>query len=152
MSLQGVADRGVSGARDRAQEVRLVAFASLIGTTIEWYDFLIYGTMAGLVLNQLFFPKDDPIVATMLAYATFAVGFLVRPMGGLIFGHFGDRIGRKPLLVLTLSIMGIATFLMGLLPTYASIGMAAPILLLLLRVVQGLALGGEWGGAVLMAF
>jgi len=132
--------------------VRKVAFASLIGTTIEWYDFLIYGAMAGLIFNQQFFPSDDPFVSTLLAYGTFAVGFVARPFGGMVFGHFGDRMGRKPLLVLTLMIMGLATFLIGLLPTYDQIGIAAPLCLIALRIVQGVAIGGEWGGAILMAY
>ncbi|MGB3388120.1 MAG: MFS transporter, partial [Pseudaminobacter sp.] len=134
------------------QSVKTVAFASLVGTAIEWYDFFIYGTLSAIVFNKLFFPADDPVVSVMLAYATFAVGFVMRPLGGIVIGHFGDRIGRKPLLVLTLSLMGAATFLIGLLPTYAQVGLAAPVMLLLLRIVQGLAMGGEWGGAVLMAF
>ena len=137
---------------ERLQSVKTVAFASLIGTAIEWYDFFIYGTLSAIVFSKLFFPVGDPVVSVMLAYVTFAVGFIVRPIGGIVIGHFGDKIGRKPLLVLTLSLMGVATFLIGLLPTYAQIGILAPILLLLLRVVQGLAMGGEWGGAVLMAF
>lgn len=137
---------------DRKGQVRRVAAASLVGTTIEWYDFLIYATMAGVIFNQYFFPKGDAFVSTMLAYGTFAAGFLIRPFGGLLFGHFGDRIGRKPLLVLTLMIMGGATFLIGLLPTYDQIGIWAPILLLTLRLIQGIALGGEWGGAVLMSY
>jgi MFS transporter, MHS family, shikimate and dehydroshikimate transport protein len=142
----------VSAVSDRRREVRRVAVASLVGTTIEWYDFLIYATMAGVIFNQYFFPKGDAFVNTMLAYGTFAAGFLIRPFGGLLFGHFGDRIGRKPLLVLTLMIMGLATFLIGFLPTYESIGVWAPILLLALRLIQGVALGGEWGGAVLMSY
>jgi MFS family permease len=137
---------------ERSREVRRVAVASLVGTTIEWYDFLIYATMAGVIFNQYFFPKGDVFVNTMLAYGTFAAGFLIRPFGGLLFGHFGDRIGRKPLLVLTLMIMGLATFLIGFLPTYERIGIWAPILLLALRLIQGIALGGEWGGAVLMSY
>ena len=136
----------------RGREVRRVAMASLVGTTIEWYDFLIYATMAGVIFNQYFFPKGDAFVNTMLAYGTFAAGFLIRPFGGLLFGHFGDRIGRKPLLVLTLMIMGLATFLIGFLPTYDQVGIWAPILLLALRLIQGVALGGEWGGAVLMSY
>lgn len=135
-----------------AQEVRKVALASLVGSTIEWYDFFLYGVVAGLVFNQLYFPADDPTISTLLAYATFAVGFVARPFGGLIFGHFGDKVGRKAMLVLTLMIMGGATVAIGLLPTYDQIGMAAPILLLLLRVLQGIGIGGEWGGAVLMAY
>jgi MFS family permease len=137
---------------ERNGEARRVAVASLVGTTIEWYDFLIYATMAGVIFNQYFFPKGDVFVNTMLAYGTFAAGFLIRPFGGLLFGHFGDRIGRKPLLVLTLMIMGLATFLIGFLPTYENIGIGAPILLLALRLIQGVALGGEWGGAVLMSY
>ncbi|MEM5427658.1 MFS transporter [Cupriavidus oxalaticus] len=134
------------------QAVRKVALASVIGATIEWYDFFLYGVVAGLVFNKLYFPGDDPLVATMLAYTTFAVGFVTRPLGGVIFGHFGDKVGRKSMLVITLMIMGVSTFLIGLVPTYESIGIAAPILLLLLRVLQGIGLGGEWGGAVLMAY
>ena len=131
---------------------KLVTLASLIGTTVEWYDFFIYGTITGLVFNKQFFPSDDVFVSTMLAYTVYAIGFVTRPVGGLLFGHFGDRIGRKPLLVITLLIMGISTFLVGLVPTYASIGVAAPLLLLFLRLLQGIGLGGEWGGAVLMSF
>ncbi|MBS7726276.1 MHS family MFS transporter [Pseudomonas lalucatii] len=131
--------------------VRKVVIASVIGATIEWYDFL-YGVVAGIVFNQLYFPADDPLVSTMLAYGTFAVGFLSRPIGGVIFGHFGDKIGRKSMLVMTMMIMGVATFLIGLVPSYDSIGIWAPLLLLLLRIFQGIGLGGEWGGAVLMAF
>jgi MHS family shikimate/dehydroshikimate transporter-like MFS transporter len=132
--------------------VRMVVTASLVGATIEWYDFFLYGVVAGIVFNKLYFPAGDPLVSTLLAYGTFAVGFVTRPLGGVIFGHFGDRIGRKTMLVLTLIIMGVATFLIALVPTYAQIGVWAPILLLLLRVFQGIGLGGEWGGAVLMAF
>jgi MFS transporter, MHS family, shikimate and dehydroshikimate transport protein len=131
--------------------VRLVALASTIGTTVEWYDFFLYGTVAGLVFGKLFFPKFDPVVGTLLAYVTFAVGFVARPFGAVVFGHFGDRVGRKSMLVLTLLIMGVATFLIGLLPTYAQIGVAATVMLLVLRIFQGFGLGGEWGGAVLMA-
>ena len=134
------------------QDVRRVVFASLIGATIEWYDFFLYGVVAGIVFNKLYFPAGNEHVSTMLAYATFAVGFLARPFGGVIFGHFGDKIGRKSMLVLTLMIMGVATVLIGLLPTYEQIGIAAPLLLLVLRVLQGIGLGGEWGGAVLMAY
>ncbi|NUO85801.1 MAG: MHS family MFS transporter, partial [Cupriavidus sp.] len=134
------------------QAIRKVALASVIGATIEWYDFFLYGVVAGLVFNKLYFPGDDPLVATMLAYSTFAVGFVTRPLGGVIFGHFGDKVGRKSMLVMTLMIMGVSTFLIGLVPTYDSIGVLAPVLLLLLRVLQGIGLGGEWGGAVLMAY
>jgi len=139
-------------AKQNEAAVRRVVAASLIGATIEWYDFFLYGVVAGIVFNKLYFPAGDPLVSTMLAYTTFAVGFVTRPLGGLIFGHFGDRIGRKSMLVMTLMIMGVATFLIGLVPTYDSIGIWAPILRLLLRVFQGIGLGGEWGGAVLMAY
>jgi MFS transporter, MHS family, shikimate and dehydroshikimate transport protein len=134
------------------QDVRRVVIASLIGATIEWYDFFLYGVVAGIVFNKLFFPPGDIFVGTMLAYATFAIGFLARPFGGIVFGHFGDKIGRKSMLVMTLMIMGVATVLIGLLPTYEQIGIAAPLLLLFLRIMQGIGLGGEWGGAVLMAY
>jgi len=125
--------------------------ASLIGTTIEWYDFFLYGSAAALVFNKLFFPEFDPLTGTLLAFATYALGFVARPVGGVVFGHFGDRIGRKRLLMLSLVLMGVATVLIGLLPTYAQIGIYAPIALIALRLVQGFAVGGEWGGAVLMA-
>lgn len=130
--------------------VRRVVVASFIGTAIEWYDFFLYGTAAALVFNQLFFPTLDPLSGTMAAFATYAVGFFARPIGGVIFGHFGDRVGRKSMLVLTLVMMGVATCLVGVLPTYQQAGILAPILLVALRFVQGLAVGGEWGGAVLM--
>jgi len=132
-------------------EIRKVALASAIGTTIEWYDFFLYNTFAALVFNKLFFPSFDPLVGTMLAFGTALVGFVARPVAGIVFGHFGDRLGRKKMLILTLLIMGIGTFLIGLLPTYDAIGVWAPILLLVLRICQGLGVGGEWGGAVLMA-
>lgn len=130
--------------------IRNVVIASFVGTAIEWYDFFVYGLAASLVFNKLFFPADDDFYATMASYGSFAVGFFARPLGGIIFGHYGDRIGRKTMLVTTLMMMGLATFVVGLLPTYQSIGMAAPIMLVLLRVVQGIGVGGEWGGAVLM--
>jgi len=126
--------------------------ASLIGTCIEWYDFFLYGTAAALVLGPLFFsPKLSPLAAQLSAFATFWVGFAARPVGGIVFGHFGDRLGRKAMLILTLVIMGIATFLVGVLPTYKDIGIIAPVLLVIVRFAQGFAVGGEWGGAVLMA-
>lgn len=128
-----------------------VVLASFIGTTIEWYDFFLYGTAAALVFNRLFFPTFDPAAGTMAAFATYAVGFFARPFGGVIFGHFGDKLGRKSMLVTTLMLMGLATFLIGVLPTYQQAGLLAPALLVLLRFVQGLGVGGEWGGAVLMA-
>jgi metabolite-proton symporter len=133
------------------QSIRKVVVASLIGTSLEWYDFFLYGSAAALVFNKLFFPDADPLTGTLLAFATSATGFVARPIGGVVFGHYGDKLGRKTVLVVTLLVMGIATFLIGLLPTYAAIGVAAPILLVVLRIVQGLGLGGEWGGAVLMS-
>jgi metabolite-proton symporter len=135
----------------RTSSIRPVIISSFIGTTIEWYDFFLYGTAAALVFNELFFPSFDPLTGTLLAFSTYAVGFAARPLGGIVFGHYGDRIGRKAMLVLALVIMGIATFLIGLLPTYNSVGVLAPILLVVLRFVQGIGVGGEWGGAVLMA-
>ena len=131
--------------------LRRVVMASLIGTTIEWYDFFLYGSAAALVFNKLFFPEFDPLTGTLLAFATYALGFVARPVGGIVFGHYGDRIGRKRLLMLSLILMGLATVLIGLLPTYAQIGIWAPLALIALRLVQGFAVGGEWGGAVLMA-
>ena len=128
-----------------------VVFASLVGTAVEWYDFFLYGSAAALVFGALFFPSSDPVNATLLAFGTYAVGFAARPLGGIVFGHFGDRVGRKKMLVASLVLMGAATFAIGLLPTYATIGVAAPILLLVCRLLQGFAVGGEWGGAVLMA-
>lgn len=128
-----------------------VLIASLIGSSIEWFDYFLYGTVAALVFNDLFFHADDPTVGLLLAYASFALAFFIRPIGGIIFSHIGDRIGRKKTLVLTLSLMGGATVLMGLLPTYHSIGTMAAVLLILLRLIQGLGLGGEWGGALLLA-
>jgi MHS family shikimate/dehydroshikimate transporter-like MFS transporter len=130
--------------------IKSIVFASCVGTIIEWYDFLIYATAAALVFNKAFFPTFDPLAGTLAALGSYAVGFLARPLGGALFGHFGDRLGRKSMLVATLFIMGLSTFLIGLLPTYASIGVFAPILLILLRVIQGIGLGGEWGGASLM--
>lgn len=130
---------------------RRVVLASFVGTTIEWYDFFLYGTAAALVFNKLFFTNLEPLAGTMAAFGTYAVGFFARPLGGIVFGHYGDKIGRKSMLVTTLMMMGIATVLIGLLPTYNQIGIWAPILLVLLRFVQGFGVGGEWGGAVLMA-
>jgi MFS family permease len=135
----------------RRRRLRTVVAASLLGTTVEWYDFFLYATAAGLVFNKVFFPNASSLVGTLLAFATFAVGFVMRPIGGLVFGHIGDRIGRKRSLALTMLIMGGATALIGVLPTAAQIGVWAPILLLVLRMLQGFALGGEWGGAVLLA-
>jgi metabolite-proton symporter len=131
--------------------LRRVVMASLIGTTIEWYDFFLYGSAAALVFNKLFFPEYDPLTGTMLSFATYALGFVARPVGGIVFGHYGDRVGRKRLLMISLIVMGIATTAIGLLPTYGQIGLWAPAALILLRLVQGFAVGGEWGGAVLLA-
>ncbi|MFJ3820884.1 MFS transporter [Streptomyces nodosus] len=131
---------------------RRAALAALVGTSIEWYDFYAFATAAAIVFNDVFFPADmPPLLRTLSSFGTFAVGFLLRPLGGIVFGHIGDRIGRKKTLVTTLLMMGIASFCIGLLPTYAQIGAAAPALLIVLRLVQGIAIGGEWGGAVLVA-
>jgi MHS family shikimate/dehydroshikimate transporter-like MFS transporter len=138
------------GAEIGRSKLNSVVFASCLGTVIEWYDFLIYANAAALIFNKAFFPTFDPLAGTLAALGSYAVGFLARPLGGALFGHYGDRLGRKSMLVLTLFIMGLSTFCIGLLPTYASIGVLAPILLILLRIVQGIGLGGEWGGASLM--
>lgn len=130
--------------------LRRVALSSLLGTAIEYYDFLVYGTMSALAFGILFFPESDPAVATIAAFGTLAAGYVARPVGGIVFGHFGDRLGRKKMLIVTMVVMGAASFLIGVLPTFASMGVAAPILLVLLRVIQGVAIGGEWGGATLM--
>lgn len=130
---------------------RLAGISSMVGTTIEWYDFFIYGAAAALIFNKLFFPNLDPLMGVMAAFATYAVGFIGRPLGGIVFGHFGDKVGRKSMLLLTLVLMGIPTVLIGLLPTYESIGYWATLFLVILRFIQGMAMGGEWGGAVLMA-
>jgi len=132
-------------------ELRRVIFACFIGTTIEWYDFFLYGTAAALVFNKLFFPTLSPLAGTLSAYGTYAVGFVARPLGGIVFGHYGDRLGRKTVLVWSLLIMGAATALIGLVPTYGTIGVWAPVLLVVLRFIQGFGVGGEWGGAVLLA-
>ncbi|NUW45387.1 MFS transporter [Nonomuraea rhodomycinica] len=132
-------------------QARRVIVASLVGTSLEWYDFFLYTTAATLVFGKLFFPTLEPLNATLLALTTNAVAFVARPLGGIVFGHFGDRAGRKTVLVVTLLVMGVSTFLIGVLPGYATIGVAAPILLAVLRFVQGLGLGGEWGGAVIMS-
>lgn len=137
--------------RGDLRSIRPIILASFIGTTIEWYDFFLYGTAAALVFNRLFFPNVDPLIGTLSSFGTFAVGFVARPFGGVIFGHYGDRLGRKAMLVYSLLIMGTATFLIGLLPTYGTIGLWAPVLLVVLRCAQGIGVGGEWGGAVLMA-
>lgn len=143
-------DADTRTAKERSAQMRAIVWASVIGTTVEWYDFLIYGTAAALVFNKLFFPSFDPFMGTLAAFGTYAVGFVARPFGGAVFGHFGDRTGRKTMLTLTMLIMGAGTFLIGCLPAYASIGVWAPILLIALRLLQGIGIGGEWGGAVLM--
>ncbi|AXE89999.1 MFS transporter [Streptomyces sp. Go-475] len=132
------------------RQLRRVAVSGLLGTAVEFYDFLVYGTVAALVFGELFFPRADPAVGTIAAFGTFAAGYLARPLGGIVFGHFGDRIGRKSMMLLTMVLMGCGSFLIGLLPTYDAIGVWAPVLLVALRVVQGIAIGGEWGGAMLM--
>jgi MFS transporter, MHS family, shikimate and dehydroshikimate transport protein len=134
----------------RQQAMRSVVFAGTIGTIIEWYDFLIYGTAAALVFNTLFFPKFDPVTGTIAALGTYAAGFFARPIGAWIFGHYGDRIGRKTMLIITMIITALGTFAIGLMPTYNQIGVWAPILLITLRILQGIGLGGEWGGASLL--
>src|SRR6201994_780345 len=149
--LRAPADTLDESGAERRRRLRTVIAASLLGTTVEWYDFFLYATAAGLVFNKLFFPGESSLVGTLLAFATFAVGFVMRPVGGLVFGHIGDRIGRKRSLALTMLIMGGATALIGVLPGAAQIGVWAPVLLLVLRMLQGFALGGEWGGAVLLA-
>jgi metabolite-proton symporter len=149
MTRTGAGTDGAAGLDRR--EVRRTSLVSLLGSTIEWYDFFIYGTAAALVLNTAFFPSADPFVGTLAAFSSFAVGFIARPVGGVIWGHFGDRVGRKKALVSALFLMGASTTLVGLLPSYATIGVAAPVLLFVLRIVQGLAVGGQWGGAVLIA-
>jgi metabolite-proton symporter len=141
--------RGPAGTPPRTSLIKVVA-ASMLGTTVEWYDFFLYGVAAAIVLPQVFFPAADPVAGTLLSFGTFAIGFVARPLGGLVFGHYGDKLGRKKLLVVSLLMMGLSTFAIGLLPGYATIGVAAPTILVLLRLVQGFALGGEWGGAVLI--
>ncbi|TAT60056.1 MFS transporter, partial [Enterobacter cloacae] len=130
---------------------RRAAFGSFAGAVVDWYDFLLYGITAALVFNREFFPQISPAMGTLAAFATFGVGFLFRPLGGVIFGHFGDRLGRKRMLMLTVWMMGIATALIGILPSFATIGWWAPVLLVTLRAIQGFAVGGEWGGAALLS-
>jgi metabolite-proton symporter len=146
--VQSAADGGRGNAQPRG--TGRVIVASVVGTSLEWYDFFLYGTAAALVFNVLFFPSFDPLTGTLLAFATYAVGFVSRPLGGFVAGHYGDKVGRKNVLVVTLLLMGVATFLIGCLPTYETLGAAAPVLLVALRFLQGLGLGGEWAGAVLM--
>ena len=138
-------------AAELRRQKRRAAISSVVGTTIEWYDFFLYGTMAALIFPQLFFPQSDPYVALMQSFTTFALGFVARPVGAAIFGHFGDRIGRKATLVATMLLMGLATALIGLMPTYEQIGLWAPLLVSIFRIIQGIGVGGEWGGAILIA-
>ena len=138
---------GESGAR--ASSIRRVGIAGFIGTTLEWYDYFLYGAATALIFNQLYFPSVDPLLGTLAAFSTFAVGFLARPLGGIVFGHFGDRFGRRMNLVITLAIMGLATAAIGLVPTFEVIGIWAPVLLVVLRILQGFAVGGEWGGVLM---
>ncbi len=140
-----------AGARRARNQARKAALGSFVGAVVDWYDFLLYGIVAALVFNTAFFPKVSPTMGTLAAFATFGVGFLFRPLGGVVFGHYGDRLGRKRMLVLTVMMMGISTVAIGLLPTFETIGWWAPVLLVVLRALQGFAVGGEWGGAALMA-
>src|SRR5438477_6901224 len=138
-------------ADEQQRQLRRAVIASTVGTTIEWYDFFLYSTVTGLVFAKLYFPNSDPLVGTLQAFAIYAVGFVARPVGAAIFGHYGDRIGRKSTLIATLLLMGIATFAVAFVPTYATIGIWGAILLTLLRFIQGVGVGGEWGGSVLMS-
>lgn len=133
--------------RSEKSRARQAALGSFVGAVVDWYDFLLYGIVAAIIFNREFFPQVSPAMGTLAAFGTFGVGFLFRPLGGFVFGHFGDRLGRKRMLVLTVMMMGLSTALIGLLPTFASIGWWAPALLVLLRAIQGFAVGGEWGGA-----
>jgi metabolite-proton symporter len=144
-------DYGALSEAEHSKQLRKAVIASTIGTTIEWYDFFIYGTAAGLVFGKQFFPNEDPLTATLAAFGTYFIGFVGRPIGAAIFGHYGDRIGRKATLIATLLLMGIATFLIAFVPTYASIGIWGAVILTVLRMIQGIGVGGEWGGSVLLA-
>jgi metabolite-proton symporter len=141
---------GSSGQSVKRQTV-VAALASMMGTTIEWYDYFLYGTAAALIFNKIFFPDFDPVTGTLAAFATYAVGFFARPFGGIVFGHFGDRLGRKSMLLITLFMMGVPTIVIGLIPSYDAIGYWAAVLLVVMRLMQGIAVGGEWGGAILLA-
>jgi MFS transporter, MHS family, shikimate and dehydroshikimate transport protein len=143
-------DRSDEGSAAQASSIRQVGLAGFVGTTMEWYDYFLYGAATALIFNQLYFPSVDPLIGTLAAFSAFAVGFVARPLGGIVFGHFGDKFGRKQNLIITLAIMGLATAAIGLLPTFETIGIWAPVLLVVLRILQGFAVGGEWGGAVLM--
>jgi MFS family permease len=150
MSISGTATSALTDADHRSQLKRAV-IASTVGTTIEWYDFLLYGQVAGLVFGKLYFPKSDPLVGALLAFSTYAVGFIARPIGAAIFGHWGDRIGRKSALIATLLISGLATFAVGLVPTYEQVGIWGGVILTILRFIQGIGVGGEWGGSALLS-
>src|ERR1700741_387978 len=143
--------QGALSASDHSAQLRKAIIASTIGTAIEWYDFFLYGTAAGLVFGKLYFPNEDALTATLAAFGTYFVGFIGRPIGAAIFGHYGDRIGRKATLIATLMLMGIATFLIAFVPTYSSIGVWGGITLTVLRTIQGIGVGGEWGGSVLLS-
>ena len=145
------ATHGTLSASDHSTQLRKAVIASTIGTTIEWYDFFLYGTAAGLIFGKLYFPNQDPLTATLAAFGTYFIGFVGRPIGAAIFGHYGDRIGRKATLIATLLCMGIATFLIAFVPTYESIGIWGAVILTILRMLQGIGVGGEWGGSVLLA-
>src|SRR5256885_2129274 len=140
-----------AAAADERKQLRRAVVASTVGTSIEWYDFFLYSTATGLLFAKLFFPKSDPLVGTLQAFAVYAVGFIARPIGAAIFGHYGDRIGRKAALIATLLLMGIATFLVALVPTYEQAGIWGAVILTVLRFIQGIGVGGEWGGSVLMS-
>ena len=150
MTVAGIATSPLSELEHRVQ-LRRAVIASTIGTTIEWYDFFLYSTVTGLVFAKLYFPESDPLVGTLQAFGIYAVGFVARPVGAAIFGHYGDRIGRKAALIATLLLMGIATFLVAFVPTYAQIGIWGAIILTVLRFIQGVGVGGEWGGSVLLS-
>ena len=145
-ALHGQLTAAVNNQAGLAPPARKVVLASAFGTIIEWYDFFIYGTAAALVFGKTFFPTEDPVVSTLAAFSVFAVGYLARPLGGIVFGHFGDRLGRRSMLVISIMLMGGGTFLVGLLPSYQQIGILAPICLIVLRLIQAIGLGGEWAG------
>src|ERR1700688_5042708 len=149
--MSATAMHGTLSDAEHSVQLRKAVIAATVGTTIEWYDFFIYGTAAGLVFPKLFFPNEDPLTGTLLAFSTYFVGFVGRPIGAAIFGHYGDRIGRKATLIATLLVMGIATVLVAFVPSYASIGIWGAIILTVLRALQGIGVGGEWGGSVLLA-
>ncbi len=149
--MASITDYGSLSSIDHGRELRKAVIAATVGTTIEWYDFFLYGTAAGLVFGKLYFPNSDPTTATLLAFSTYFVGFAARPVGAAIFGHYGDRIGRKATLIATLMLMGIATFLIAFVPSYDSIGIWGGIILTILRAIQGIGVGGEWGGSVLLS-